>query len=94
MGVGVLEMPINIVKILDSLGSRWSDLVLDCLVRHAPSLGNPRTDSAYFRLVLYLRQIAAKSTGGRGIVAILRRHRSRIVLHQLLSLLHCESSGT
>lgn len=87
MGVDVVHRPINVAKILDILGDQWSAFFLDRLIEYGPALSDPRADGSYFNLVRCLRTISAKSKGGRGIVAILRRRRSKAAVCRLHLLL-------
>lgn len=94
MGVDIVEMPINIEKTLAVLGSQWAPLFLSRMSVHEPSLGSVGKHRAYFQLALCLRQISAKSKGGRGLVAVLRRLRAAAAVRRLPYILQTEGSDS
>lgn len=92
MGVSAGEMPINVAKIVRSLGPDRGERFLERLGLHGAGLPERSYGEPFFDLVLCLRQISVKSVGGRGIMALLRRRRAKAAARRLQSLLESQSA--
>jgi hypothetical protein len=90
MGVDHAVMGMNYEKVIGFIGEKWRDVLLKHVSEQLPDRDELAVHGPYFRFVLLARQIRAKSTGGRGLVALQRRMRAKAAARKLESLIHSE----